>query len=379
MSSEDEMREKATSQAHESSSFEAFLRETSRRGPGLEGLISSSLSSSQGLSAHEQLTTFSLLLMTLNIPGPFDLFFEDPELGRGAQFYVSRRAIRALSAPRTPGFRSRLDIAAIKIPKFTLKDHERLDLSSITASRQIRHMLLEITALCHPKLRSHANIVNLIAWGTDDGNCQHLPFIALEIADCTLADFFPRSPVPSVTVKHHILLDVAAGLDAVHDVDLIHGDLKPDNILIFWQDARWTAKIADFAGGMGLNQADRLEGMGTAGWRAPELCHLYEGKEDPDPSLLARLDAYSYGLVLWSVFLRDDQSAPCSEKVDARELALSELDRADEAIPSSLRLSLKASLQVLLDKDPKSRPERLTGLLDDSSIGYSDRYMQMPS
>ena len=48
-------------------------------------------------------------------------------------------------------------------------------------------MMLEITALCHPQLRGHPNLVKLLAWGLTRNSWHIVPFVALEVAEMDLA------------------------------------------------------------------------------------------------------------------------------------------------------------------------------------------------
>ena len=45
--------------------------------------------------------------------------------------------------------------------------------------------------------------------------------------------------------------DIARGFEYLHENNLVHGDLKPHNILLstsVWDERKWMAKIADFGG-----------------------------------------------------------------------------------------------------------------------------------
>ena len=63
-----------------------------------------------------------------------------------------------------------------------------------------------------------------------------------------------------------ILRDISQGMRFLHTADpqVIHGDLKAQNILV---DSRFRAKVADF----GLSQKKKIGGTGTPFWMAPEL------------------------------------------------------------------------------------------------------------
>ncbi|TIA35956.1 kinase-like protein [Aureobasidium pullulans] len=62
-------------------------------------------------------------------------------------------------------------------------------------------------------------------------------------------------------VRHHIALDVAAGVEALHSSEIIHGDIKPANVLIFRQDnpsVPFLAKLSDF--GVCIDMSDHKIG-----------------------------------------------------------------------------------------------------------------------
>jgi serine/threonine protein kinase len=66
------------------------------------------------------------------------------------------------------------------------------------------------------------------------------------------------SVVQDVALK--LLLDAARGLAYMHDVDVVHGDVKSRNLLVFWEDDEDAASAADSgaaeAAGTAVNGAD---------------------------------------------------------------------------------------------------------------------------
>ena len=76
-------------------------------------------------------------------------------------------------------------------------------------------------------------------------------------------------------VRHHIALDVAAGVEALHSSEIIHGDIKPANVLVFRQDnpsVPFLAKLSDF--GVCIDMSDHKisarDYYGTPKWVGPE-------------------------------------------------------------------------------------------------------------
>jgi serine/threonine protein kinase len=94
-----------------------------------------------------------------------------------------------------------------------------------------------------------------------------------------------------VDVAVEFFRQICTGLAAVHELQVIHRDLKPDNILIT-DDGR--IRIVDFGLAAGLNGAGFASGVaGTHRYMAPETA-LY-GQSDPSS------DVYSLGICLYQM------------------------------------------------------------------------------
>ena len=356
--------------------YKTFLSDLSEANPALRTLESLSFGSESEMNGSIAISKLCLLLSTLRVPGPCQLLTGISLLGHGAQFTVAQRDVVGLPGLETnaPVFKNCVDTVAVKTPKIFLRDQQKLDLSGPEVSRQMRNLIIEITALCHPRLRDHRNIVDLLGWGTSSEDDQQVPFLALEVAGNTLAGFLYESRRIPIGMRHRISLDIGSGLDALHEIGLIHGDLKPDNVLMFFEAGDWVAKLADFGGGADIGQGGSLEGRGTVGWRAPELRQFFDDGTRMDPSLLEKIDSYSYGLLLWSIFLKDKGTAPCTESIEAEMVALSELETNPMSLPMSLHSVLQSSLRMLLKRDPRIRAGKVGDLLDDGSLVYAEWY-----
>ena len=201
-----------------------------------------------------------------------------------------------------------------------------------------------------------------------------MPFIALEVAEMDLAALLCGDNALAPFEKLDLVQDVACGLDAIHDVGLFHGDLKPANVLIFVKNQHWVAKLADFGGAANLRKDSFWEGGGTLGWRAPEVRELYESGKPLDLSVLDRADNYSFGLLLWSVFFREEADSPNDEReTNVVEVAVADLRGHTQHMPAQLSDTLEHAFTSLLKTNPCLREKKLEVLLDDRIQQRNDR------
>jgi serine/threonine protein kinase len=221
--------------------------------------------------------------------------------------------------------------------------------AAIAYRQDMYDLNFELQIMSKPSLGKHRNITGLLAVCFDsipeaDGSCASVePGLVVELAHeqyPDLALFFdhecnPHRPqrLPFQTSASFIV-DIADGLQVLHDHDIVHADLKPGNVLIFPDTASpagLIAKISDF-GFVGMvtytNDGKRapLPGArprgGTTEWNAPECLE----NEDPwailgdhsleNPQYKASRDIYSFGLL--SCYIALDGQSP---KIYVPELA----------------------------------------------------------
>lgn len=357
-------------------SYQAFISDLAKISP-LQTLDSLVLEDDFTIDGPTLISEFAIFLTILRVPGPCGFFSDADLLGAGAHFTVFKQSIVAWAkfAPDDPSLQNSVQTAAVKKPNFLLDADRRLDLSDYrSSSRQVRSMMLGITALCHPRLRGHANIVELLAWGSSPTDWHDVPFIALEVADMDLAILLQDENNVSLIEKLDLVQDIACGLDAIHEIGLVHGDVKPANVLIFGERKGWVAKLADFGAAANVGKDRFWEGGGTVGWRAPEVQELYESGKALDLSVLDRADNYSFELLLWSIFLRKKAGAPHDESdIDAERIALADLYANRENVPAVLTDVLRISFSSLLKIDPRLRNDKVELLLDDRMQERNDQ------
>jgi serine/threonine protein kinase len=138
----------------------------------------------------------------------------------------------------------------------------------------------------------HDNIARLYDTGADG---DRRPWMAME--------WIEGEPITSYCERRELALDerlqlfsqVARAVEHMHARGVLHGDLKPDNILVTERDGRATPKVIDLglARVNGAAQGEDTEFvMGTPAYMAPE--HFAFG----GPKLDERSDVFALGVVL---------------------------------------------------------------------------------
>lgn len=213
---------------------------------------------------------------------------------------------------------------------------------------------------------NHPNIVQIYAFGQEKGQ----PYIAMELVGGGSLDAFIEKKKrldPAFVLR--VGKEIALALGAAQEAGLIHGDVKPENILF---DENYRAKLVDFGIASALSaDVNAKEIWGTPYYIAPEKA---KGKKAD-----IRSDLYSLGATLYHaltlhppfdgadaravVAARYTQSpAPIGKyRPDADRKAIEIIDRMLQSNPM-LRFptigSLVASIDEFLKTVPAARADR---------------------
>ncbi|KAI0968999.1 kinase-like protein [Xylaria arbuscula] len=176
----------------------------------------------------------------------------------------------------------------------------------------IHDLVTELRVRSHAPLRNNPYIVNLkgIAWDFEnDDEEKPKPLLVEEFAPHrSLETFWERNNLRRMPfrIKASLCKDIAQGIKALHSCGIVHGDVKPGNILVFpFRSIRrpFMAKLTDF--GHSVCEFEALECLPawTPHWCAPEANQEASGMAPMTFRDMMATDVYSYGLVATSIMI----------------------------------------------------------------------------
>ena len=206
-----------------------------------------------------------------------------------------------------------------------------------------RQRLLE-EARCASAL-NHPGIVTVHEIAQD----KNVDFIVMEyVPGETLDRLIPARglPVPRVL---NLALQMADGLSAAHEAGILHGDLKPSNIIIT-DEGR--TKLLDFGLASRPGHATRTEGFGTKAYMAPE-------QRDTQVAPEKRSEIFSFGLTLYEMLC--GRHAFGRDTRDERSRAIRA--EAPQPVRPKVPRPMAQIIQRCLEKDPSRRFQSMSELL----------------
>jgi tRNA A-37 threonylcarbamoyl transferase component Bud32 len=345
-----------------------FTVVTAQNGPQKDVLASPFSAVGLELAPLKTTNDFILMLDRLHVPGPLTILEALDSrhyIAKGGQFTVYRNEVLDDSDCSE---RTWLDRVAVKRCDFEHEENRTLDLSSPRYRIQVQNMQREVAALQDIRLKNHPNIVKLIGYGIDLRSWHETPFLVMPLALGDLRNILEVEKPPEVV--HQMCLDVGYGLDAIHDCGLIHGDLKPENVLVFATEDEsipLIAKLADF--GLSMDEISGSHGGSvlisgySPGWAAPEVSRCYSEQSPVSIEDLMRFDCFSYGLVILSSACFHGQVPPSVAAYSTPSALKSTLS----TVPSPFRQILGTALSALLHCNEAACPSRVGGLLIDET------------
>lgn len=194
------------------------------------------------------------------------------------------------------------------------------------------------------QIHNHENVIGYVEHGKING----LLFLAMEYVEASNLKqlFATNDPVLAENVGN-ILIDMAVGLEHVHDSGFMHLDFKPENVLITRNAG---VRLVDFD--LAQSRPDKprkmSENPGTPAYMAPE--QLLRQPYDH------RVDIFAFGVTAYEL-LTGKKPFP-GETPD--EILRRQLDRKTEFIPPrelnpDIPFPLEKAILKCMDRDPDKR------------------------
>jgi serine/threonine protein kinase len=163
--------------------------------------------------------------------------------------------------------------------------------SSLAAVKRFQREARLISAL------SHKNILTVYGFGEFEG----VVYLAMEfVHGQSLGQIIKDNGPMQVNQALPLLLQICDAMSHAHSSEILHRDLKPDNVIVSVESDTRSVRVLDFGlakflGGMDTQRLTRTgEVVGDPRYMSPEQC---QGQE-----LDGRSDMYSFGCLMYELF-----------------------------------------------------------------------------
>lgn len=215
---------------------------------------------------------------------------------------------------------------------------------------------------------SHPNIVNVYDVGDDSG----LHYIVMELVEgITLKRFIEKKGKLEIKESVGIAIQIAQGMEAAHNNNIIHRDIKPQNIII---SREGKVKVTDFGIAKASNSNTiTSNAMGSVHYLSPEQAR--GGYSDE------KSDIYSLGVTLYEMlsgkvpFAGDNTVSVALLHIQGEAMPLRELD-------PEIPVSLDKIVQKCMQKRPERRYHSASELISDlkKAIAHPEGdFVQIPA
>ncbi len=187
---------------------------------------------------------------------------------------------------------------------------------------------------------AHPNIVNVYDVGDEDG----IYYIVMELVEgITLKNYIERKGRLTIKEATSIAIQVSAGLEIAHNNQIVHRDIKPQNIII---SREGKVKVTDFGIAKATtSQTTTSNAMGSVHYASPEQAR--GGYVDH------RSDIYSLGIVLYEMVTgRVPFDGDTAVAVAVKHL------QEEMAPPSTYCKEIPYSLEQIIKKCTQKSPDR---------------------
>jgi len=213
----------------------------------------------------------------------------------------------------------------------------------------------------------HENIVDILDAGI---RADRTPYVVMEfLFGETLGQLVRRQGPLSAELALPILIDVASALAAAHRENIVHRDVKPDNIFLVGEPGEpYTVKVVDF----GLAKMDADSNLTALGIAVGTLEYMSPEQAVSD-RVGPRADVYGLGAVMFRM-LTGELPFPYEEPPRLLAAQLVEPPPAPESLRPGLDPALAAILLTAMRKHPDNRYPTMVAFGEDleRALGNKD-------
>jgi serine/threonine-protein kinase len=215
--------------------------------------------------------------------------------------------------------------------------HERYRFNFLARRRFMRGA--EILA----KIGDHDHIVGYVEHGKISGR----PYLLMDYVEASnLKELYAQHDPVLLENVAQILIDMAEGLEHMHDNGFMHLDFKPENVLV---SRNASVRLVDFDLALPIPEKPKKaskKNPGTPAYMAPE--QLLGEPISP------RVDIFSYGVSAFEL-LTNQKPFPGDTP---GEILAKQLDRSDFVMPRQLNPDMPVSLQKVILRCLEHEPDR---------------------
>ena len=215
--------------------------------------------------------------------------------------------------------------------------HERLRFNFLARRRFVRGC--EILS----KIGDHPGIIGYVEHGKISGQL----YLLMEYVEAeNLRDLYARHDPVLLENVAQILIDMAAGLEHMHENGFMHLDFKPENVLV---TPNGSVRLVDFDLAQPIPEKPKKfskKNPGTPAYMAPEQL---QGQE-----ISNRVDIFSYGVTAYEL-LTNQKPFPGDTPA---EILRKQLDRSSFVAPRELNGDMPLALEKVLLRCLEKEPER---------------------
>ncbi|RYP90664.1 hypothetical protein DL770_003202 [Monosporascus sp. CRB-9-2] len=175
------------------------------------------------------------------------------------------------------------------------------DVESSVQHEALTSIIQELRILANPKLRDHPNLPHVLGvlFREEERPAGIRPCVLFDLAFSDLKQYLTSERSVGILTQEltRLASNVASGIGALHSCGLVHGDVKPENILLFNRDGVLTAAVGDLGT---CGTSSQVSGVipGSIRFCAPEY---YNRSRFSSYVNKPSRDVYNFGLLLWSM------------------------------------------------------------------------------